>query len=421
MQKKLLPSLAAAVIGAGLLVGASFAAPPAATPLPRPAAVRPSEAGRCASTSPPPISSIVDPALAYDAYGWGVLYMTNLMLLNYPDKPAPEGSRLVPDAAVGLPACLARRQDVHVHAQERTPVQRRLGRDRGGVQARLRTRGGSEAGLAGDRLHARRRRRRRPQRGQGAIGRRRQRERPDADDPPRPRRTRRSSPRSRCRSSPRSSRAWRSTRKGLNVYPSAGPYKIVSRAVGSQLVLERNTLLQGQPPCERGPDRDHDEHRREPEPAPGSRRPGRLRPVRPAADRARRPVEPVRRPRRAATAATSSTPASTRTYFALNTSRPALAKAEPAQGGQLCDRPAGDAPRGGQVRRQADAIRSCRRTCRASGTRTLYPIKGADPAKGRELASRCQGRDHRPAHDQPDLGRPGADHQVQPRADRPRA
>jgi ABC-type transport system substrate-binding protein len=29
--------------------------------------------------------------------------MTNLMLLNYPDKPAPEGSRLVPDAATGSP------------------------------------------------------------------------------------------------------------------------------------------------------------------------------------------------------------------------------------------------------------------------------------------------------------------------------
>ena len=28
--------------------------------------------------------------------------------------------------------------------------------------------------------------------------------------------------------------------KGENVYPSAGPYRIVSRDVGRQLVLERN-------------------------------------------------------------------------------------------------------------------------------------------------------------------------------------
>ena len=45
----------------------------------------------------------LDPALSYEAPGWQVLYMTNLMLLNYPDKPAPEGSRLAPDAATGFP------------------------------------------------------------------------------------------------------------------------------------------------------------------------------------------------------------------------------------------------------------------------------------------------------------------------------
>jgi peptide/nickel transport system substrate-binding protein len=41
--------------------------------------------------------------------------------------------------------------------------------------------------------------------------------------------------------------------KGVNVYPSAGPYKIASREVGRQLVLERNTFYKGNRPA--NPDR----------------------------------------------------------------------------------------------------------------------------------------------------------------------
>ena len=37
--------------------------------------------------------------------------------------------------------------------------------------------------------------------------------------------------------------------KGINVYPSAGPYKIASREVGRQLVLERNTFYKGNRPA----------------------------------------------------------------------------------------------------------------------------------------------------------------------------
>ena len=41
--------------------------------------------------------------------------------------------------------------------------------------------------------------------------------------------------------------------KGENVYPSAGPYRIVSREVGRQLVLERNRFYKG--PRPQNPDR----------------------------------------------------------------------------------------------------------------------------------------------------------------------
>ena len=105
MQTKLVPAIAAAVIGQ-----ACSSALPSQAPRRAPARRRRrrrSVAARCASTSPPPTSEFLDPALSYDAPGWQVLYMTNLMLLNYPDKPAPEGSRLVPDAAAGFRASRA--------------------------------------------------------------------------------------------------------------------------------------------------------------------------------------------------------------------------------------------------------------------------------------------------------------------------
>ena len=46
----------------------------------------------------------LDPALTYDAIGWATLYSVNMMLLNYPDKPASAGgNQLVPEAATGFP------------------------------------------------------------------------------------------------------------------------------------------------------------------------------------------------------------------------------------------------------------------------------------------------------------------------------
>jgi peptide/nickel transport system substrate-binding protein len=45
----------------------------------------------------------VDPALAYYVPSWAIMYSTGAMLLNYPDAPAPKGSRLTPDVAKGFP------------------------------------------------------------------------------------------------------------------------------------------------------------------------------------------------------------------------------------------------------------------------------------------------------------------------------
>jgi peptide/nickel transport system substrate-binding protein len=45
----------------------------------------------------------VDPALSYTLEGWTLLDLTCARLITYPDKPPPEGLRLVPEVAAGYP------------------------------------------------------------------------------------------------------------------------------------------------------------------------------------------------------------------------------------------------------------------------------------------------------------------------------
>jgi ABC-type transport system substrate-binding protein len=42
---------------------------------------------------------LLDPALSYDPQGWALLDLTCARLMNYPDRPAPGGFRLVPEVA----------------------------------------------------------------------------------------------------------------------------------------------------------------------------------------------------------------------------------------------------------------------------------------------------------------------------------
>src|SRR3954454_21828436 len=41
----------------------------------------------------------LDPALSYSDWSWQFTYLMNCKLLNYPDKAAPEGTKLQPEAA----------------------------------------------------------------------------------------------------------------------------------------------------------------------------------------------------------------------------------------------------------------------------------------------------------------------------------
>jgi ABC-type transport system substrate-binding protein len=100
MPKRLWLSLAATVVGAALLAATAVASPAGKTK------GHTSSHATAGGTLRVNLSDTdfdyLDPALAYAQWSWQVTYLTELKLLNYPDKPAPAGSQLVPDGA-GLP------------------------------------------------------------------------------------------------------------------------------------------------------------------------------------------------------------------------------------------------------------------------------------------------------------------------------
>ena len=248
MQKKLLPALTAMVVGASLLVGAAFAGSASSA---GPAKAGGSEAKR-GGTLRINLSTTdfeyLDPALSYEAPGWQVLYMTNLMLLNYPDKPAPEGSRLVPDAAAGFPrvsrdgrtytftirpglrfsdgsavtAAAFKRGFERAASPEQGSPAIAFMHDVVGADARNEGKAGSVSGVTA--------------RGQTLTI-----------------RLVRANPTFLAEIAMPFFAAVKPSmaidRQGISVYPSAGPYRIASRAVGSQVVLERNRFYRGNRPA----------------------------------------------------------------------------------------------------------------------------------------------------------------------------
>jgi ABC-type transport system substrate-binding protein len=170
------------------------------------------------------------------------------MLLNYPDKPAPEGSRLVPDAAVGFPrvsrdgktytftvknglrfsdgspvtaAAFKRAFERAADPKQASPAIAFM-HDVVGADARNEGKAASVTGITA--------------KGQTLSIRLTQ-----------------ANPTFLAEIAMPFFAAVKPTMAvdphGLNVYPSAGPYKIVSRSVGSQLVLERNTFYKGNRPA----------------------------------------------------------------------------------------------------------------------------------------------------------------------------
>ena len=165
--------------------------------------------------------------------------------MRYPDKPPPAGYRLVPEVAAAFPKVSRRRQDVHVHAAEGLPLQRRQARSRGRVRA-------------GDQPHARARRRcrrRSATRGRssapttsrpaGRAGR-------PASSPAATRsssgsrgRSATSPPGRRCRSSAPSRRRCRPAPRACARFPGAGPYYVTEYRPNQRVVVRRNRFYGG--------------------------------------------------------------------------------------------------------------------------------------------------------------------------------
>lgn len=101
MYKKLLLALGLAALGASLMVAAAVAGTSSSTTASKSGVTR---GGTLRLNVSATDYEYLDPALAYDSIGWATIYAVNMQLLNYPDKPAAAGgNQLVPEAATGFP------------------------------------------------------------------------------------------------------------------------------------------------------------------------------------------------------------------------------------------------------------------------------------------------------------------------------
>lgn len=98
MDRKLWLSIAAAAIGASLLVAAATAAPAKNQ-------TSTSHAKKGGTYIVEFLDDVdyTDPALDYLSTGWEMMYVTACKLYNFPDKEAPAGAQLAPEVAAGLP------------------------------------------------------------------------------------------------------------------------------------------------------------------------------------------------------------------------------------------------------------------------------------------------------------------------------
>jgi oligopeptide transport system substrate-binding protein len=101
MHKRLMLSIAMLAIGASLIVATATAGSSASSG-PQ-ASSGPTQKGGTFRYSLDTDIDYVDPSLAYYTISWQIEYAAHSMLMNYPDAPAPRGSRLTPEVARGFP------------------------------------------------------------------------------------------------------------------------------------------------------------------------------------------------------------------------------------------------------------------------------------------------------------------------------
>jgi peptide/nickel transport system substrate-binding protein len=383
MHKKLSLTVAMAVVGAGLLVGASMASPAATGAPGKAGGAEAKRGGTLRINYSNSDFEYVDPALAYDAAGWQVLYMTNLMLLNYPDKPAPEGSRLVPDAATGFPvvsrdgktytftiksglrfsdgsavtaAAFKRAFERAADSRQGSPAVAFL-HDVVGANARSQDKASSVAGVTakGQKLTIRLVRNNPTFLAEIAM--------PffAAVKPNMP-----------------------IDAKGLNSYASGGPYRIVSRVAGQSLLLERNTFYRGNRPA--NPDRivittntDQNQSLLQVRAGQVDYDQGGLPPT------AHEGLSSQYGVKKGGTGRYFVNTGINTLYLALNTSRPALSTLSARKAVNFAvDRPALLRVAGKFAGKRTDQILPP--NLQGYREATLYPLRGADPVKAKQLS-----------------------------------
>jgi ABC-type oligopeptide transport system substrate-binding subunit len=102
MHRRLMVSVAMLLLGSGLLAASAIAGP-SGSAAPQASSSGQARVGGTFKHSLTVDIDYVDPALAYYVPSWSIMYATAGMLMNYPDAPAPRGSRLTPDIAQGFP------------------------------------------------------------------------------------------------------------------------------------------------------------------------------------------------------------------------------------------------------------------------------------------------------------------------------
>src|SRR5690242_18463267 len=98
MNRRLWLSATAAVIGASMLVAATFAGAASSK-----ADLSAKKGGTLRLNMSATDVDYSDPSLAYGTISWQIEFATALKLYNYPDKPKPLGGKIQPEGAAGFP------------------------------------------------------------------------------------------------------------------------------------------------------------------------------------------------------------------------------------------------------------------------------------------------------------------------------
>ena len=100
MRKKYVLPVVLAAIGALLLVASAFAGVSGSTGTAGKVAKK---GGTLRVNMGNTDFAFTDPGLAYDTLSWAMLYTTDMLLVNYPEKNGQEGGQLYPEGAAAFP------------------------------------------------------------------------------------------------------------------------------------------------------------------------------------------------------------------------------------------------------------------------------------------------------------------------------